>query len=209
MSLSNFGHGWVTPRADGAVARCGGPKICAVCQGEQRLVDLQQSMGRLEDSYQTVHEVVSRLTVDRDALQHQLTASAARSTELERGLKFYADGNHLLLADPDEWDTCSGEPINFLHDSAGTASVEDGSIAKQILAQSAPATDEQREKPDPVAADAARYRFLRDGERAGLEYWDNEPVVCTDEMSHTGDDLDRVIDNAIESMRARAAGEGE
>lgn len=50
-------------------------------------------------------------------------------------LKFYADGDHLLLADPDAWDTCSGEPMNFLHDDAGTASVEDGSIAKAALAR--------------------------------------------------------------------------
>lgn len=50
-------------------------------------------------------------------------------------LKFYADGDHFLLADPDAWDTCSGEPINFQHDDAGTASVEDGSIAKNALAR--------------------------------------------------------------------------
>lgn len=64
----------------------------------------------------------------------------APTTETEHGplawseaLEFYANGDHLLLADPDAWDTCSGEPINFLHDEAGTASVEDGSIAKQAL----------------------------------------------------------------------------
>lgn len=56
-------------------------------------------------------------------------------------LEFYANGDHLLLADPDAWDTCSGEPVNFLHDEAGTASVEDGSIAKQALA-AAPAQGE-------------------------------------------------------------------
>ncbi|MDG9928516.1 MULTISPECIES: hypothetical protein [unclassified Pseudomonas] len=55
-------------------------------------------------------------------------------TELVEALEFYAQGNHLLLADPDAWDTCSGEPLNFLHDEAGTASVEDGSIAKAALA---------------------------------------------------------------------------
>ncbi len=62
-----------------------------------------------------------------------LAAAEQRNTTLEATLKFYADGDHLLLADPDEWDTCSGEPINWLHDAAGTASVEDGSIAKQAL----------------------------------------------------------------------------
>lgn len=52
---------------------------------------------------------------------------------LVTALEYYANGDHLLLADPDEWDTCSGEPANFLHDEAGTASVEDGSIAKVAL----------------------------------------------------------------------------
>ena len=66
-------------------------------------------------------------------LQQRLTAADERADRLEQALKFYADGDHLLLADPDAWDTCSGEPVNFLHDDAGTASVEDGSIAKAAL----------------------------------------------------------------------------
>lgn len=53
---------------------------------------------------------------------------------LLEALAYYANGDHLQLADPDAWDTCSGEPMNFLHDAAGTASVEDGSIAKVALA---------------------------------------------------------------------------
>ncbi len=28
-------HGWVKPRADGFLARCGGPTICTTCQTEQ------------------------------------------------------------------------------------------------------------------------------------------------------------------------------
>lgn len=65
--------------------------------------------------------------------EQRLAAAEQRNATLETALKFYADGDHLLLADPDEWDTCSGEPINWLHDAAGTASVEDGSVAKQAL----------------------------------------------------------------------------
>ena len=68
-----------------------------------------------------------------DDLHQRLADAERRNALLETALKFYSDGDHLLLADPDEWDTCSGEPINWLHDSAGTASVEDGSIAKQAL----------------------------------------------------------------------------
>src|SRR5690606_26435311 len=54
------------------------------------------------------------------------TAPQPEQSGLVEALEYYADGDHLLLADPDAWDTCSGEPDNFLHDEAGTASVEDG-----------------------------------------------------------------------------------
>lgn len=75
----------------------------------------------------------TNLTHTNSALQQRLTVAEQRNVALEAALKFYADGDHLLLADADAWDTCSGEPINFLHDEAGTASVEDGSIAKAAL----------------------------------------------------------------------------
>lgn len=65
--------------------------------------------------------------------EQRLADAERRNAELELALKFYSDGDHLLLADPDEWDTCSGEPINWLHDSSGTASVEDGSLARAAL----------------------------------------------------------------------------
>lgn len=32
--MPNTGHGHVFPRADGAVARCGGPGICAECKAD-------------------------------------------------------------------------------------------------------------------------------------------------------------------------------
>lgn len=33
------GHGHVFPRADGAVAKCGGPKICSECAKDQAVLD--------------------------------------------------------------------------------------------------------------------------------------------------------------------------
>jgi len=61
------------------------------------------------------------------------TAPQPEQSGLVEALVYYANGDHMLLADPDAWDTCSGEPLNFLHDEAGTASVEDGTIAKAAL----------------------------------------------------------------------------
>lgn len=54
--------------------------------------------------------------------------------DLIAALKFYADGEHFQVADCSAWDTVSGEPPNWLCDEAGTATVEDGHIAKATLA---------------------------------------------------------------------------
>ncbi len=53
---------------------------------------------------------------------------------LRKALQFYADGHHFIKSDGDAWDTVSGEPQNYWCDEAGTATVEDGSIAKLALA---------------------------------------------------------------------------
>jgi len=52
---------------------------------------------------------------------------------LRAALKWYADGEHFTKADPDAWDTVSGEPQNWWCDEAGTAMVEDGSLAGMVL----------------------------------------------------------------------------
>lgn len=52
-------------------------------------------------------------------------------------LNFYADRKHFIIADDGAWDTVSGEPQNLWCDEAGTATVEDGSIARAALAQQA------------------------------------------------------------------------
>ena len=61
-------------------------------------------------------------------------ALAARFEAMREALKFYADGDHFIVADEDAWDTVSGEPQNLWEDESNTATVEDGSIAKHALA---------------------------------------------------------------------------
>ena len=57
----------------------------------------------------------------------------AEIESLRAALQWYADGLHFDKASPDAWDTVSGEPPNWWCDEAGTANVEDGSIAAMVL----------------------------------------------------------------------------
>lgn len=64
---------------------------------------------------------------------HRLHAENAARVDLVAALQWYADGLHFDTASPDAWDTVSGEPQNWWCDEAGTATVEDGSIAAMVL----------------------------------------------------------------------------
>jgi hypothetical protein len=72
-----------------------------------------------------------------EAKTNSYIADNARLAEqvenLRAALQWYADGLHFDKASPDAWDTVSGEPQNWWCDEAGTASVEDGSIASMVL----------------------------------------------------------------------------
>jgi hypothetical protein len=52
--------------------------------------------------------------------------------QMREALMFYAEGDHFTF-DRDAWDTVSDEPQNYWCDEAGTATVEDGTIAKLAL----------------------------------------------------------------------------
>lgn len=61
-------------------------------------------------------------------------AVAAEVENLRKALQFYADKDHFNIADEGAWDTVSGEPQNYWCDEEGTATVEDGTIARLALA---------------------------------------------------------------------------
>lgn len=110
------------------------------------------------------------------------TEQQPEQSGLVAALEYYASGDHLLLADPDEWDTCSGEPANFLHDEAGTASVEDGSIAKVALEAYRDALSQQAE---PECRCSMRERLVGDGcsicnPELAAELEDDEPAPAQD-----------------------------
>ncbi|WP_440105641.1 hypothetical protein [Acidovorax sp. BL-A-41-H1] len=71
---------------------------------------------------------------DLERANRQLQAQQPTNIDnLRKALQFYADGHHFAMHDETAWDTVSGEPVNFYEDEAGTATVEDGSIAKLAL----------------------------------------------------------------------------
>lgn len=70
---------------------------------------------------------------DAQMLRQANHGLAEENSRLRRVLEFYADGEHFFRNNESAWDTVSGEPQNFWCDDAGTATVEDGSIARTAL----------------------------------------------------------------------------
>ncbi len=71
-----------------------------------------------------------------------------RIAVLEDALRFYAKGDHFGLSDKDAWDTVSGEPQNWWCDEAGTATIEDGTLAALAL-KGTPLLDEEEQDQPP------------------------------------------------------------
>jgi len=160
-------------------------------EGQSILILARDEQKRLANEYRDLWS--------RAALKAQ--PSGVVHHNLIEALKFYANGDHLLLADPDAWDTCSGEPINFLHDDAGTASVEDGSIAKAAL-------DSLNSSPVSAGDDA---------EQAAFEDWLVRVCPSGDadsvhaqwlESSDYEDFCDQAYDIEAERLTAEALGTG-
>lgn len=83
---------------------------------------------------------------------------SARIAELASALRFYAAGDHFDRSD-DAWGAVSGEPQNFWCDAAGTATVEDGAVARAALA-GVPLEDERISELERQR-DAMRYALRR------------------------------------------------
>jgi len=84
----------------------------------------------------------SAAPINPEALSESLAHIEALTAENERlrknadrmreALTFYAQGEHFHF-DRAAWDTVSGEPQNYWCDEEGTATVEDGTIAKLAI----------------------------------------------------------------------------
>jgi len=96
--------------------------ITALEAENERLKDLADSEGSRAVEYlrraRNVEAEVERLRKNADRMREALT--------------FYAQGEHFHF-DRAAWDTVSGEPQNYWCDEEGTATVEDGTIAKLAI----------------------------------------------------------------------------
>lgn len=73
---------------------------------------------------------IGQLCLDQAAEIERLNEQVAM---LRESLGYYAEQDHFTLYEPEAWDTVSGEPENLLCDEAGTAMVENGSIAARAF----------------------------------------------------------------------------
>lgn len=117
---------------------------------------------RLADALENPINVVCQKTVATclrrlHAQVAALTAAPADADNLRKALQFYADGHHFVMHDETAWDTVSGEPVNFYEDEAGTATVEDGSIAKLALAGHPIKFEDEDAPAQPAAPQGVAY----------------------------------------------------
>ena len=128
----------------------------------------------------------------------QATAAKQPDSEnLRKALQFYADSEHFIKADDTAWDTVSGEPQNYWCDEAGTATVEDGHIAR--LALSGHLVRFEDDAAQPAAQQVAAYATLPTSNYAGRVYEDGFligtcPLYTADQM--------RAFADATNTLRA-------
>ena len=91
-------------------------------------VDLGKAAAEKFNEVSARNGFTDRIDLARASLDAEPVADGMR-----KALRYYANGHHFGLADKDAWDTVSGEPQNLWCDDAGTATVEDGTIAKLAL----------------------------------------------------------------------------
>lgn len=136
----------------------------------------------------------------------EVVASNSENERLRTALRFYARGQHYNTDDEEDFDTVSGEPVNWLHSGldGSTTMIEDGSVARVTLQgisinwidggeDDTPQPIDGEIYTQPAAGadvlDAARYRMVRRG-----QHWS---VINGIGDTLRGDDLDAAIDAAI------------
>jgi hypothetical protein len=187
-------HAQVAALTQGAAERAvpGGDVKYALAHADTAADLLMRAHERAPETWRGWYDdALVHIDIARKALAASPAQPAPEPAEIEnlrKALQFYADGEHFIKSDDSAWDTVSGEPQNYWCDEAGTATVEDGSIARLALvgqaikfedeAQPAPAQDHVQ-KPaeiEHVAADVSKNGQepnmsapAQDGERVACE----------------------------------------
>lgn len=84
------GHGHVTPRQDGARARCGGPAICSVCAAEKAQLDASRL--RMADMVAPTLEDKAELDAHMMEVESFAIAFAFYEGRQNGGTKYLVDG---------------------------------------------------------------------------------------------------------------------
>ncbi|MDR6887833.1 MULTISPECIES: hypothetical protein [Variovorax] len=134
----------------------------------------------------------------RAALTQPTTVQRAEPEGWREALQFYADRSHFNIAEEDAWDTVSGEPSNFWCDEAGTATVEDGTVAAMAL-RGTPLRDEEEAPPagDSVDAPVQQAAAMNAAWKFNALYADTEVRAVTDDrllaVIHAGSEQRRIV----------------
>jgi len=133
--------------------------------------------------------------------------AALDAPALRRGLRFYANQHHFDRNEPHEWDTVSDEPPNFWCDAAGTATVEDGTVAAKTLRGES--MDWEGEEPAPITGE--KLIAALDARREGML----EAAKICDTLAYKADGMQAThlqresFIHAADAIRAAQAERGE
>jgi hypothetical protein len=117
---------------------------------------------RFSRGWNMVAIITTQAQFDAEVAQDRAARAQAEPEGWRDALKFYADRCHFALAEEDAWDTVSGEPANFWCDEAGTATVEDGTVAAMALAGTPLRDEEEDAARAQGAGEAVAHTLLRE-----------------------------------------------
>lgn len=98
IKLVNYGHGHVFPRADGALARCGGPGLCAECARDKVKFDALEKSSWVIMIEQTLNEQSKAIKKLQERLEKP---SGAKEKGMKEGAAF---GVTPVQTSPGHWE---------------------------------------------------------------------------------------------------------
>ena len=127
--------------------------------------------------------------------------------ELDEHLKAELQWEAEIRAEENALRAESSDPASGMIQAVSMLDVKlQASLAREAaLQQRLNEADQRIGELEAMRKDAERYRFLRDGYRAGLECWDDQIAVCDSEDTVFGEALDLMTDGSMERMAERVS----